>query len=93
MNTIENIRKQVTEYCVRNQNLVIGFSLLSNEEREHIYDIAASVVMTRDQILKGGSFVCAIVENNLSSAVSRADEICRRALALFVTVNEWFKIQ
>lgn len=43
---------------------------------EHIIDIMISVMMTRDNVLQGGSFVQSIVGNNLREAVSRADDDC-----------------
>jgi hypothetical protein len=57
-------------------------------ERRHIVDIAASIIMTRDNILQGGGFVEAIIANNLSQAISRADSTCIRALKFFVMVKD-----
>ena len=36
----------------------------------------ASVMMTRDNVLRGGDFVCAVCENDLFGALSRADSTC-----------------
>lgn len=57
-------------------------------ERIHIVDIATSIIMTRDNILQGGGFVEAIIDNNLSQAISRADSTCIKALKFFVMVKE-----
>lgn len=54
------------------------------EDAEHVHTIAASVMMTRDGVMFGGSFAQAVVENNLEAAVGRADTICLRNLAFFV---------
>jgi hypothetical protein len=54
------------------------------EDAEHVHTIAASVMMTRDGVMFGGSFAHAVVENNLEAAVGRADTICLRNLAFFV---------
>jgi hypothetical protein len=43
--------------------------------------------MTRDNVLLGGSFVQAIVDNDLRNAIGRADEICIKHLKTFVLVN------
>lgn len=51
---------------------------------DHICGIAASVMMTRDNVLMGGSFVTAVVENDLDSAVERADSVCAQHLPFFV---------
>ena len=54
------------------------------EDKDHVCDIAASVMMTRDNVLIGGSFVRAVIDNNLEQAVNRADSVCIRNLVFFV---------
>lgn len=49
---------------------------------EHIIDIMISVMMTRDGILQGGSFVQAVCNNNLKDAISRADKDCLKNLRI-----------
>ena len=49
---------------------------------EHIIDIIVSVMMTRDNVLQGGSFVQAVVANDLRGAVTRADSDCINHLKL-----------
>ena len=51
---------------------------------DHIIDVIVSVMLTRDKILPGGSFVQSIIDNDLSSAVSRADSDCINHLKLIV---------
>lgn len=43
---------------------------------EHIIDVMASVMMTRDGFQMGGSFVTAVVNNKLYEAIGRADNDC-----------------
>lgn len=43
---------------------------------DHIIDIIKSVMMMRDGIVDGGSFVKAVCNNNLVDAVVRADLDC-----------------
>lgn len=43
------------------------------EVSEHIIHIIASVMLTRDGVLFGGSFVSAVVQNDLYTAVAYAD--------------------
>jgi hypothetical protein len=50
----------------------------------HITNIAASVMMDRDNVIPGGGFVRAINENNLRDAVGRADRDCINYLKYFV---------
>ena len=40
----------------------------------HVVDVMVSVLMTRDKIWVGGSFVQAVIENNLRQAVLGADD-------------------
>lgn len=43
---------------------------------DHVLDVMTSVMMTRDGIWQGGSFVQAVVKNDLFHAVTRADNEC-----------------
>lgn len=52
------------------------------EVSEHIIDIMISTMMTRDGILQGGSFVQAIIDNNLKDTISRADQECGKNLRI-----------
>ena len=55
----------------------------------HILDIMVSVMRTRDNDgWQGGGFVTAVVENNLSLAIGRADNDCLRNLKLIVATNQ-----
>jgi hypothetical protein len=49
---------------------------------EHIIDVMISVMMTRDNVLQGGSFVQAVVANNLKESISRADTDCSKNLRI-----------
>ena len=57
------------------------------EATEHIADVAVSVMRTRDGIWQGGSFVQSIIENDLESAISRADNQCVQHLKTFVLIK------
>ena len=62
---------------------VVHFLNRYNEEvSEHIIDVMISVMMTRDNVLQGGSFVQAIVANNLRESISRADTECGKHLRI-----------
>jgi hypothetical protein len=49
---------------------------------EHVIDVMASVMMTRDNVLHGGHFAQAVVNNDLVAAVTRADEEILKELKL-----------
>jgi hypothetical protein len=53
-------------------------------DKPHITNIARSIMMTRDGLDSGGSFVQSIIENNLSASVGRADSVCVQCLPFFV---------
>ena len=62
-----------------------------NISSTHIIDICSSVMMTRDGVLNGGSFVQAIVDNNLTRALAYADSECREHLLTITSAKEmWF---
>ena len=52
------------------------------EVSEHVIDVMISVMMTRDKVLQGGSFVQAVVANDLKESISRADTDCGKNLRI-----------
>lgn len=80
---IEIARKALTQ----NPQMVIG--QLSPEDFDHVAQIAASVMMTRDNYLLGGSFVQSVVNNDLEQVINRADNTCIRAIKFFVYVKNY----
>lgn len=75
----------------RNEFIKYGSSMifgsLTESEIDHIVQVGASVMMTRDNFLHGGSFVEAVVSNNLREAVNRADSVMKRSLVFMVYLN------
>ena len=64
------------------------FALEYGVSNPHIARIIASVMMTRDgKGLQGGSFVQAVVDNDLFEAISRADDVCYQNLKVIVAAN------
>lgn len=62
---------------------VVHFANRYNTEvSDHIIDIMISTMMTRDGVLQGGSFVQAVVANNLRDAISKADDECSKQLRI-----------
>jgi len=62
------------------------------EVSSHIVDVMASAMMTRDNVMQGGSFVQAVVQNNLSEAVSRADAACLVNIRIIVLAFKFARI-
>jgi hypothetical protein len=51
---------------------------------EHIIEVMGSAMMTRDKVMMGGSFVEAVVKNDLYEAISRADPACLANIRIIV---------
>lgn len=87
MTNIQRCEKLATEYAEANLRDALIMPVTEGE-RQHIVNIATSIIMTRDAIgYPGGSFVQAIVDNNLERAVMTADSTCIKALKFFVMVK------
>ena len=59
----------------------------NTENYLHMRDISVSILRTKWGVgYPGGSFVQAVVDNNLRESIGRADIICRECLPFFVTM-------
>lgn len=88
MDVIEKYQKKAEEF-VGNEN----FTTVTNIPSPHIVQIVASVMMTRDEVgYPGGSFVQAVVNNDLVGAISRADTECAKHLKLIVSAKEFARV-
>ena len=65
------------------------FAKQYNVEDDHIINIIRSVMMHRDGVMTGGSFVNAVVENQLFEAINRADPRCLSNLKVIVASNHY----
>ena len=65
----------------------------NTEVSEHIIDVMISVMMTRDKVLQGGSFVQAVVANNLKESISRADTECGNQLRIITLCANFCHIE
>jgi hypothetical protein len=77
MNEIEKYHNQAREFAKE----------YGEEPTYHIIDIMASVMMTRDGVMLGGSFVQCVIDNDLYGAINRADSECLRNLKLIVATK------
>jgi len=77
---------------VLTQNPMFVIGQLSPNDFDHVTDIGASVMKTRDGIQNGGSFVQSIVDNDLHQALNRADATCIRALKYFSYLYNYSRI-
>jgi hypothetical protein len=63
------------------------------EPNDHIIHVMASAMMTRDNVLQGGSFVEAVAANNLFQAVSRADSDVVKNLRIIALAYQFARLQ
>lgn len=78
-----------TQYQKAAKSYADKFGITDN----HIIDIITSVMMTRDRVGPlGGSFVQAVVHNNLFEAVSRADSECIKYIREIVSACQWARV-
>jgi hypothetical protein len=59
---------------------------------KHIIEVMASAMMTRDNVMQGGSFVQAVVKNNLSEAISTADAACLANIRIIVLAFRFARV-
>ncbi len=82
---MEKVRKLVEDYFEKHAHTVIPVSTLLNDDaKEHIINIGTSILCTKWNVgYPGGSFVQAVIDNNLMEAVGRADSINVDALKFY----------
>ena len=61
---------------------------LTEEEMNHVTSVGVSVLQTRDGGIPGGSFVQAIVKNDLSGSYNRADSTNSRVIPFYITLKD-----
>jgi hypothetical protein len=61
---------------------------LTEEEMNHVIDVGTSVLQTRDGGIPGGSFVQAIVKNDLSGSYNRADSTNRKVILFYIILKD-----
>jgi len=83
----EIIAKEVSAYLEKygESTGVPMHILMSNESREHVISIGTSIMMNRLGFnTYPGSFVQAVLDNNLHSAFNRADSINQQSLRFYI---------
>jgi hypothetical protein len=61
---------------------------LTEEEIIHVTSVGVSVLQTRDGGIPGGSFVQAIVKNDLSGSYNRADSTNRKVIPFYIILKD-----
>ena len=80
---VKEVRDIVRHYFEEN-SMYAGIDDMSTDNKEHVINIGASILCTKWDIgHKGGSFVQAVVANDLSKALGCADYINEKALKFY----------
>lgn len=61
---------------------------LTEEEMDHVINIGTSILQTRDGGIQGGSFVRAVVDNDLSRTYNRADSTNRKVIPFYIILKD-----
>jgi hypothetical protein len=76
------------------RNAVVHFLNRYNKQvSEHIIDVMISAMMTKDSVLHGGSFVQAVINNDLKDAISRADKDCLTHLRIITLCANFCNVE
>lgn len=71
---IQKVRSLVEDYYNKSLQWAENIPVLSDQQKEHVIQIGTSILCTKWGVgYPGGSFVQAVVDNNLMEAVGRAD--------------------
>ena len=85
--TMDFYRKVTKDYMTKNRAFS-GLAVMSDDDFDHACELAASVAIKRDfPDFSSGSFVEAVVNNDLENAIARADNTAAKALKAFVLVK------
>jgi len=80
---MEQVKDLVTEYYKNNFFKIMGYYLI-NSEKEHVINTGTSILCTKWNIgYPGGSFVQAVVDNDLMETFSRADDVNAKVIKFY----------
>ncbi len=84
---IKMVRDLVSNYLADNHNLIPIQHRINPEDISHIENIGTSILCTKWNVgYPGGSFVQAVVDNDLNGAFSRADSVNRDCILFYVSL-------
>lgn len=80
---MDQIKDLVVNYYNTNFFNIMGY-YLNNDEKEHVINIGTSILCTKwDTGYPGGSFVRAVVNNDLMESFGRADDINSKVMKFY----------
>lgn len=83
------ISKEVSNYLDKNaESTGVPLEVMFiNEQKDHVVSIGTSIMMNRLGFKTfPGSFVQAVLDNNLSASFNKADHINRKCLGFYITM-------
>lgn len=81
------VRDLVSDFISENDNLIPIQHRINPEDISHIENIATSILCTKWKVgYPGGSFVQAVVDNDLKGAFGRADSVNRDCILFYVSL-------
>lgn len=81
------VAKRLTDYSAQGRDITFSRVSADPESREHIVSIGTSILCTKWGVgFPGGSFVQAVVDNDLMGAFSRADSINSDCIKFYTTL-------
>ena len=88
---LEKLRVNVDAEVERllNNRFIWLKSLLTETDLVHLKKIAESIVLTNLNILQGGGFVQAIINNDLRASVNRGDSVMIKCIPLLAIINDF----
>ena len=88
----EKLKSKVERYVDDNLNEVQNWKILGEDNIAQIKMLAVDIAYYREGIIRGGSFVVAVVDNDLDKCIEYGDALCLRSLKLFVMVKKWVHV-
>ena len=84
----DRIKVAVREYAMSNHNIIPFHHMMHPDTLDHIVNIGTSIMMNKWEIdTRPGSFVRAVLDNDLEASVNCADNINRDLLPFYVTLK------
>lgn len=79
------VAKRIDEYSAQGRDIAFGLATSTSNSRDHVIRIGTSILCTKWGVgYPGGSFVQAVVDNNLMEAFGRADDINLNCIRFYV---------
>jgi len=86
------LKNKVEQYVDDNLSVIQNWMTIGEDNIAQIKILAVDIAFHREGIIHGGSFVAAVVDNDLDKCIEYGDGLCMRSLKLFVMVKKWVHV-